>query len=247
MGGRLGAYLIRYQLRDFLLLRAGLPTFIAVFFCWMIVKTDGARMVWESPDGHRMARDLFRVFGLGMFVNIGAFLGIARLVSDDRSNGYFRFLFSKPVSIERFYVQQWLLHGAAFVALIGILGLWLQSVTTTIPIREGMIVMGLTWILIGGVGFALAAATNADAVLLLLLWIGSKIAHTVKDADGSPMWPWMRQLTRLSLPTQKLDYVSAQLLAGNPLPVSHTIHVVAYGVLAFIVAVLLLRRTSFAR
>lgn len=246
MGGRLGAYLVRYQLRDFLLLRAGLPTFIVVFFCWMIVKTDGARMVWASPDGQRMARDLFRVFGLGMFVNLAAFLGIARLVSDDRSNGYFRFLFSKPASIERFYAQQWLLHGAGFVALVGILGLWLQSVTAPIPIREGMIVMGLTWILIGGVGFALGAFTNADAVLLLLLWIGSKIAHTVKDSDPNAMWPLMRQLTRLSLPTHKLDYVSAQLLAGNPLPVSHTLHVLAYGLLAFIVAVVLLRRRSFA-
>jgi len=44
----------------------------------------------------------------------------ARLVTDDRSNGYFRFLFSKPVSVGRFYLQQWVLHGMGFVVIVGL-------------------------------------------------------------------------------------------------------------------------------
>lgn len=245
--GRLGAYLLRFQLRDLLLYRAALPVGMAIFVGWMIVTTDARGMDWASPRGARLALDIVRYVGQGMFINVAVFLGIARLVSDDRSNGYFRFLFSKPVSLERFYVQQWLAHGASLVIITGLLGWWLQANTTTIPIRETMIVMALAWMLIGGVGFALTAATNYDSLLLLIAWIGSKIAHTIKDTPESPMWPWLREVTRFTLPTQKLEYVATQLYAGDPLPVAHAAHVAAYGAIGFIVAIILLRRTSFAR
>jgi hypothetical protein len=245
--GRIGAYLLRFQLRDLLVYRVTLPVMMAAFVAWMIVATDARRMDWASPQGSRMALDIVRVVGHVMFINVAVFLGIARLVSDDRSNGYYRFLFSKPVSLERFYAQQWLAQGASLVIITGLLGLWLQANTTAIPIRETMLVMALAWILIGGVGFALTAATNYDSLLLLLVWLISKVAHTIKDAPDSPMWPWLQEVTRFMLPTHKLEYVASELIGGNPLPVAHAAHVLAYGAVGFIVAVVLLRRTSFAR
>lgn len=247
MRGRIGAYLIRFQLPDLLLFRAALPAGMAIFVGWMIVKTDGSRMDWTSPDGSRLALDIVRYVGSGMFINVAVFLGAARLISDDRSNGYFRFLLSKPVSRERFYIQQWLAHGASLVIITGLLGYWLQANTTAVPIREAMIVMALAWILIGGVGFALTAATNYDTLLLLVVWLVSKVAHTIKDVPESPMAPWLREVTRFTLPTHKLEYIMNELYAGHPLPTLHTAHVVAYGAIGFVVAVVLLRRTSFAR
>jgi hypothetical protein len=245
--GRIGAYLLRFQLRDLLVYRVTLPVLMAVFVAWTIVTTDASRMDWASPQGSRMALDIVRVVGHGMFINVAVFLGIARLVGDDRSNGYYKFLFSKPVSLARFYTQQWLAQGASLVILTGLLGLWLQANTTAIPIPETMLVMALAWILIGGVGFALTAATNYDSLLLLLVWLISKVAHTIKDAPDSPMWPWLQEVTRFMLPTHKLEYVASELFGGNPLPVAHAAHVLAYGAVGFIVAVVLLRRTSFAR
>ena len=245
--GRVWAYLFRFQLRDLLLYRATLPVAMAVFVGWMIVTTDARGLDWASPRGSRLAFDIVRYVGQGMFINVAVFLGIARLVSDDRSNGYFRFLLSKPVSLERFYVQQWLAHGASLVIITGLLGIWLQANTTALPVGALMISMALAWILIGGVGFALTAATNFDPLLLLVAWIGSKIAHTIKDVPDSPMWPWLQQVTRFTLPTHKLEYVTSELLAGNPLPTMHAAHVAAYGAIGFVVAVILLRRTSFSR
>ncbi len=246
MRGRLGAYLLRFQLRDFLFLRAALPAGLVIFFIWMIVKTDGSRYDFATPEGGRFAKNLFTTFA-PVFVNLAAFLGVTRLVTDDRSNGYFRFLFSKPVNIERFYVQQWVMHGVVYVAIVGALTWWLQLYTAPIPVLEVMIVMGLFWVLFGGIGFALTAATNFDALLLVAVWVASTVMHSLKDAPNSPMWGWMQQVTRLMPPTHKLDYIKAELYAGNPMPMTHLTHVLAYGAIGFAVAVVLLRRTSLAR
>jgi len=246
MRGRLEAYLLRYQLPDFLFLRAALPTGLVVFFLWMIVKTDGSRVDFATSQGQRFTMQIFTTFA-PVFINLAAFLGVTRLVTDDRSNGYFRFLFSKPVNIERFYVQQWVMHGVAYIAIAGALTWWLQVYTAPVPVREVMIVMGLYWILLGGIGFALTAATNLDALLLVMVWVMSSVMHALRDAPNSPMWGWLKPVSRLMPPTHKLDIIKAELYAGNPMPMTDFTHVLAYGAIGFVVALVLLRRTSLAR
>ena len=183
----------------------------------------------------------------GVFIVLGGFMGIARLMTDDRANGYFRFLFSKPVSIERFYIQQYVMIGAGMIVLTGLFAAWLQAGTGPLPVGEAMVVMGLFWVLVGGIGFALSAATNADAVLLVVLYVVSAVLHGLKDAPNSPMWPWLKQVTRIFPPVQKLDFIRDQLYAGADTPWMHVAHVAGYGALAFVAGVIVLRRTSFAR
>ena len=244
--GRLTTYLWRYQVPDFLLLRAGLPTLLVVLFGFMLWKQAGTAMGWDTSNGQQFAHGMFRNLA-GVFITLGAFLGVARLVTDDRSNGYFRLLFSKPVSIERFYVQQWVLYGAGFVLIGGLLGAWFQAGTIALPVRELMVVMGLTWILVGGIGFFLTVTTNSDAAVLVVVYVLSNVLHTLKDTPRSPLWPWLRQVTRFLPPTHKLDYVRDQLYAGQPMPWAHATHVIVYGALAFVLALVVLRRSSFAR
>lgn len=243
--GRLAAYL-KYQFQDFLMLRAGLPTVLVAMFGYMLWKGANRAIDWNTPNGAQFANQLFRNMA-SVFIMMGSFLGIARIVADDRSNGYFRFLFSKPVSIERFYLQQWFLYGVGFVGVIGLLGYWLQAFTAPLPIPALMTVMGLTWILVGGVGFLISAVTNVDAVMLVVLYVTSTVLHSLKDMPGSPMWPWLRQVTRFALPTHKLDFIRDQLYAGAPMPWTHAYHVIGYGVIAVVLALVVLRRTSFAR
>ena len=243
--GRISAYLLRYQLGDFLLLRAGLPSILVTLLGFMLWKTASATD-WTTPNGVRFSNEMFRILA-GMFIMLGGFMGVARIVADDRSNGYYRFLLSKPISLERFYVQQWLLHGAGLIVLTGLLSAWLQGGTGPIPIREALIVMGLTWLFIGGIGFLLSVLTNADALLLVLLYVVSSMLHGIKDAPSSPMWPWLQQVTRIFPPVQKLDFVRSQLYSGADIPWMHVAHVAGYGALAFVAGVIVLRRTSFAR
>ena len=245
MRGRLFAYL-KFQLQDFLLLRAGLPTVLVLMFGFMVWKQAGSALDWSTPTGQQFAMGMFRN-PASVFITIGSFLGVARIVADDRSNGYFRMLFSKPVAIERFYAQQWLLYGVGFVLIAGMLGFWFQAVTTTLPVQAMMIMMGLNWILIGGVGFFLSACINADAAVLVVAYVFSTVLHSLKDAPGSNMWPWLMQVTRLTLPVHKIEYIREALYAGNSMPTMHVSHVIAYGMVAFVLGVVVLRRTSFAR
>ncbi|MEA3246719.1 MAG: hypothetical protein U9Q74_11245 [Gemmatimonadota bacterium] len=244
--GRLGAYLA-FQARDFLLLRAALPTVLVLMFGWMMVKTAPGGIDWAAPvPGQRFLAEIVRVLS-GMFITLAAFLGVARLVTDDRSNGYFRFLFSKPVSVVQFYGQQWLLTGAGLVVLAGGLALLLGAVTAPVNVVAIMTVMGLTWMLVGGVGFALSAATNYDAALLVIAYVVSSALHAFKDAPGSTMAPWLQQLTRLTMPLHRLDYVRDELYAGNPMPWGHAAIVAGYGAAFAVAAVVILRRVSLSR
>ncbi|MCC7195372.1 MAG: hypothetical protein IT356_07445 [Gemmatimonadaceae bacterium] len=244
--GQLRAYLA-FQAKDFLLLRASLPTAVVVMFAWMMIATvqlpaDG----WESPQGRMIARQVFDMLST-MFVLAGAFLGVARIVSDDRSNGYYRFLFSKPVSMCAFYMQQWIVNGVGLVVLIGLLASLFGALTVPVPVGAAMQVMAVTWVLVGGVGFALSVGTNYDVPVLVVSYVGSSVLHSLKDSPGSAMAPWMRQIVRVTMPVQHVDHVRAALFAGNPLPLAHAGIAVAYGALFVVAAVVLMRRVSFAR
>jgi hypothetical protein len=243
--GRLTAYL-RYQVLDFLILRAALPVALVVLMGTMFLKTGRPPESWAGAREQMFLTQIFRILS-GMFITLAPFIAVTRLITDDRANGHFRFLFSKPVSIERFYIQQWVLHGAGLVVLAGLLALLLQAVTATVPVGAAMAMTGLTWLLVGGVGFALTAASNQDTILLVVAYVVSTVLHSVKDAVGSPMPGWLRQVTRVTLPTQKLDYIRDQLYAGNEVPWEHVAHVAGYGLVAFAVAIVVLRRSSFAR
>jgi hypothetical protein len=244
--GRLGAYLA-FQAQDFLLMRAAVPTALALLFGWTMVKSAPSGIDWTTPmPGQRFLSEMFRVLA-GLFIPLGTFLGVARMVTEDRSNGYFRFLFSKPVSVVRFYGQQWALTGAGLVALTGALAALLGAVTAPVPVGAAMTVMGLTWILVGGVGFALSAATNYDATALVILYVLSSSLHSFKDAPNTTMAPWLQQVTRLTMPVHRLEYVRDQLYAGNPMPWGHAAIVAGYGAVFVVAAAVILRRASLSR
>lgn len=244
--GRLGAYLA-FHLKDFLLLRAGLPTVMVVMLGAMVLNVGAPGDNWDTPQGHRVAAEMFRAFA-GIFITLGAFLGVTRLVAEDRSMGYFRFYFSKPISVERFYVQQWVLHGVGLVLLVGALAATLRALTVpTVPVGGAMAVMALTWLLVGGIGFVITVVVNADAAVLVLVYVTTIVLRSLRDVPQSPLPAWLSQLTRALPPTQKLEYVRDALYAGAGVPWGHAAHVVGYGVAAFVLAVVLLRRMSLAR
>ena len=244
--GRITAYLFRYQLGDFLLLRAGVPGVLVTLIGFMMWKGAASGTDWTSPEGAQLSRAAFRALA-GMFIALGGFMAIARLVTDDRANGHYRFLLSKPVSLTRFYAQQWFLFGACLTVITGLFAAWLQAATGPLPVREAMIVLALFWVLVGGVGFALSAATNADALILVLLYVITTVLQGVKAMPDTPMWPWLQQVTRLFPPLHKLDYVRDQLYSGFAVPWPHVAHVAVYGAAAFVIGIVILRRWSFAR
>ena len=130
-----------WQLRDYMMDR-GLPTLIVcVLFGYltlapmligfrhqMATLPPGLIVKYGGVEGARAAlmRDINGVFlrtFLGVVVFLGALFATNGIVADDRKKGYYRFLFSKPVSPTRYYGQAFLVHWAGFLAVACLMGL----------------------------------------------------------------------------------------------------------------------------
>ena len=243
---RLGTYLWRFQLRDFLLRRAAVPAAAAIGMGWLLLASDASTVDWATPRGAEWSRGFFATYAT-LFMHAAAFLGVARLVADDCSNGYYRFLFSKPLSVARFYAQQWVLHGVGLVAIAGVIVAWYGYVTAPAPtpLAGAVMMMGLTWVLVGGVGFAFTAVTDYDAPVLIGCFVVSEVVQLMGAVRASP--PWLRAAAPFALPLVDLTAVREALFAGDAPPWSRAAHVAAYGVAGFIAGLIVLRRAAVAR
>jgi hypothetical protein len=247
MRGRVGAYLLQYQLRDYMVIRASLPLFMVFFMGFMIVKSDGRGIDFASPRGAQFIGDVIRFVLGATFISTLSFLSVARFISDDRANGYFRFYFSKPVSITGYYVQAWVLHGLVSIALTWAAALWVQSLMHPIPIGGIVLLGALSWVVIGGVGFFFSALTNLDTVILVVLMLLSKILHSVNSDSPEFLWGWVKASLPVLMPTDRLGQVMEAAITGTAIAMGDVLYAVAYGGIAFTAGVVILRRASFAR
>ena len=60
---------------------------------------------------------------LGTIVFLGALFAMNGIVANDRKQGFYRFLFAKPMTPSRYYGQAFFVHWAGFVAVMIVLGL----------------------------------------------------------------------------------------------------------------------------
>ena len=106
----------RYQLPDFLLQRLTLPLVLLAFAAglptYLMMKNTPPGWM-QSPQGINLARQMFSQ-SITLYLPLGAFVGAVGVISSDRQQGYFRFLFSKPVNVLAYYAQTYLLHAIVY-------------------------------------------------------------------------------------------------------------------------------------
>lgn len=257
--GRLAGYL-RYRIGDYLLQRAALPLVMVVFLAFLPVygalrRDPGA---FQGPQGEVFARTLF-TGAVALFLPIGVFLASAGVISTDRQQGHFRFYFSKPVGVLAYYAQVYLVHGALFVALYGAITWVYGAFTVPQSVAGAMAAAGLTFVLVGGLGFALGALTRIDMALVALVYV---LASTVQQlvaatdralasagasASAMEIPGWVRLLANVLPPVHKMDQLRDQLYASRPLATDDLWHVVLYGFGLFAAGFLAVRRLPLAR
>jgi hypothetical protein len=97
---RLAAH-TRYVLQDYLLMRAALPLALISFFAWLmsrsVIQSAGPKQ-WADP---RFVAGIHSAYGsiTGVLVYFTVFLAVIAVMTIDRTTGYYRFYFSKPVSV----------------------------------------------------------------------------------------------------------------------------------------------------
>jgi hypothetical protein len=177
MSGRLGRY-APIQLMDYALERGAVTLVLGAVIGWAMVLPVAKGLEGNAGPGEiRAVLQQFFLSTFGLYCWFATITAVNGIVSNDRQKGTFRFLFSKPISVLRYYAQAWVLHGIGVVVVISMLvGLFSVTVQLFFPPRL-LIYMSVYYVLLGGIGFLASAITRRDAVAVVIVWLMSLVVH----------------------------------------------------------------------
>lgn len=158
------------------------------------------------------------------------------IVSLDREHGYYRMLFSHPVSPVLYYLQRWLLGLVFLLAFLPLAaaGIALQAGAFEVPANL-VASTALLYLLVGGPVFLLSTVTRRDWLLILVLLVAQLMVRQIVQS-GVPVGPVVRAL-HAALPPWHLVGASRPLPSGGAL-----LHVLAYGGATVAAALLVIAR-----
>jgi len=250
-----------WQARDFLRTRAVWLLPLALLALWIFRDNYDpaaiARQMAEQAEIARRARAGFHgtpepqkfreiVLGLaGMGAAIGSLIATLGIVARDRERGLQRFLFSKPISVTRFYLQAFLINGVGTLAILALmLGLTSLVFFRPVPFLEPMLVGACAYALIGGFTFLLSTLVRFDFAAAGILTVLSVPVYAIASERGwrYPLavvgrWllPPVPALVQIAEPT-------AHVVPGGPW--AAVALCLGYGAAYVIAALMVLRRRS---
>jgi hypothetical protein len=173
---------------------------------------------------------------------VSVLIAVNGIVSTDRKMGYYRFLFSKPVSAVAYYSQQFLVYMLGVVAAMLVLSGVLHTIVPDFSIVNYLLYTALIFVAMGGIGFFISVATRFDWLTLAAVWLGSRALRQLYGAKpGLRGW-----LVQLLPPVHKLDDVANGLIINGSAPMNDVTWLLAYGALFFVLGLVLLRQGSLA-
>jgi ABC-type multidrug transport system permease subunit len=189
-----------------------------------------------DADAGRFMRGL-----VGTFVFLGTFFATNGIVANDRKQGYYKFLFAKPVSPPWYYLLTFAMYGVglAGIALV-LLGVWALVVRPMFPVELFAVVL-LMYVAYGGIGFLLSAAWRFDWLSLVTVIFVANVVWTMWGHSTSALHP----LLYLLPPVHRADEVYA--LVANPgrrIPWHAVEWLGGYGAACLVAGLLVVRRRS---
>ena len=236
----ISGHLVRYaawQFGDFVrerglaLLLIGL---ITGFTTLAPIRAAGARI------DAQMARTLIAGL-LPQLVLLTAFVTLNGLVSNDRKLGYYRFLFSKPVSIPAYYAQLFVVYLVGFVAGFAVLlGLFAVAAAPISPVAP-LAYCALAFLSIGGIAFFISTVVRHDWPVLAAVLLASSFLHSFwRDRQG-----WRQVVVTLLPPLHRLDSTLSDFLFRGSLNVQSLVWLLGYSAVFFIGGLYVLRTRRF--
>lgn len=224
----------RWQLQDFLMDRGIALVLIGVLLASpeviMMHRQSGPFLGDPSQILVRLAASTAIIFAL---VSLNA------LVSGDRTKGYFRFLFAKPVSPAAFYAQQF---GVWFVGLLLVVSVLIGVfAVTTGPVSPWPILwyVALVYLGFGGVAFFISTVTRRDWLVLVGFWTLSQILVSLYEDS------WIENLFFILPPVQHLENASKALLRQGLVGASDVAWILGYSAIFFGLGLFVLHRRPF--
>ncbi|HKG95710.1 MAG TPA: hypothetical protein VKA84_27620, partial [Gemmatimonadaceae bacterium] len=241
--GRVGRYAL-WQFGDYVWQRGvamaliGIVCFSPQYYRYLKWQSDPSTSWWRDDQ----------VPGLlaGMLIPamaIGGLISVHGMVSGDRTQGFHRFLFAKPVSISRYYAQTFLAQMLGFLTVVAALLTTFSVLVRPIALVESLLSAALFFTLFGGIGFLLSVLTRYDSLMLLGVIGGTGLMYGIyehrPDSIGNALLPVLP-------PIKSFVEIVGSLFDqhGGDVTPSMVFSVIGYGLACFLAGVGLLRRRS---
>ncbi|NOT07770.1 MAG: hypothetical protein HOP28_06150 [Gemmatimonadales bacterium] len=145
----------------------------------------------KGPSGVTLLAQL--VTGFDWVVVMVATGGI---VATDLTRGYFRTLFSEPVSPPLYYLQRWLVGAVAVGLSVPIAGIGVLVADGSFVFSGAVLVrLLLLYLLLGGLTFMLSTLLRRDWLFALLIFIVQTLIQSL-SASGLGVGPTVRAIVR---------------------------------------------------
>jgi len=238
---RLAKYSL-WQFRDFAIDRGIAIMIIGLLWGYTLIAPMRAAMGAAFNIGPSSPAWPIVVTVTSSVVSLSVLIALNGIVSTDRKMGYYRFLFSKPVSAVAYYSQVFFVYMAGVLAAMLVLSLVLHTVVPAFKIVNFLFYAAIIYIAMGGIGFFLSVATRFDWLTLAAVWLGSRV---VRDFNG-PKPGWSSKLVELLPPVHKLDEVSMSIITSGTAHTGDVVWLLGYGALFLALGLFLLHRGSLA-
>lgn len=244
----LGRY-ARWQLRDFVTQKAPILGILALLLMYPLV----AGLMNVSPSLEQFARQvreqwLYVMFGV--LAPLGTLAATRGIVSEDRQQGYHRFLFAKPVRLARYYAQLFAVNFAGVMGVLAAVALLFTIVVGPTPLLPAFVPAAVFFVLFGGVTFLYSTLSRLDWVWTLGTVAASAWVKFLVDERG---WSVLAPLKAVLLPLDAfgkmvVEWMRLTMGEGSVgAALGSTAWPLAYGAAAFAAGLWILKRRSVVR
>lgn len=243
---------VKFQVKDFLKYRALPIVAISLIALWIfhynydywLAEGLGRRGSPIGPDDEpRIFRSIVSVASL-LFGGLGTLISTVGIVAHDREGGRQKFLFAKPVSITRFYLQAFAVNGIGLL-LTALFTLLCTSLAflRPVPIVEPLLAVGSIYAAVGGLVFMLSTLVRFDLAVGMVL---AMLAFPMAAMAERGHW-WAVVASWVLPPLHKLEAFDPSPGPRTP-PMAQAIgSLVAYGAAYLAVGVAALKKRSIMR
>jgi hypothetical protein len=239
--GRLATYSL-WQFRDFIMERGIAIAIIGMLWGYLAVEPMRQTMGPAFNGGPASPVWPIIITVATSVVSLSVLIALNGIVSTDRKLGYYRFLFSKPVSAVAYYAQLFFVYMAGLLLSMLLLSAVLRIVIPGFSIFYFLLYAAIMYVAMGGIGFFVSVVTRFDWLTLASVWVGARLLRNVYGVKPG----WKSKVVELLPPVHKLDELSMSLITNGTARTSDVLWLVGYGALFFALGLLILRRGSLA-
>jgi hypothetical protein len=231
-----------WQFRDFVMDRGIAIVIIGMLWGYVLIEPMRRTMGAAFAVGPLSPAWPLVITVTSSVVSLAVLIALNGIVSTDRKMGYYRFLFSKPVSVVAYYAQLFFVYMVGVLVSMLLLSAVLHMIVPGFRIDYFLLYASIIYVAMGGIGFFISVATRFDWLTLAAVWLGSRV---LRDMFGNKPG-WRSKAVELLPPVHKLNDVSLSMITNGTAPTSDVLWLLGYGALFFALGLLLLRKGSLA-